>query len=191
MFSYKGKLWNGPKPALQVLRRSTGDQSHAVFGIACQRGEEVQYRLRRRRLLRAFRKWDKGPVVIEYQQTARSVEVRIADFRRSQLFGLRVDIAAAVRDRVFERSKKPFSPMKDIVPDHPMVKSRHAQGAFLAIHGEGTADRGGRSLFIIGIDQERLTHLGGSASKLAQHQNTISIGLAGNVFLCDQVHSIA
>src|SRR5262245_857105 len=191
MFSYERKLWNGSKPTVQVLSGSSGDQRQAVFGIACQRGGKVQSRLRRYRLLRALCKRDKGPVVIEHQQTARSVEVSIADFRWSQLFRLRVDIAAAVRDSIFERSKKPFSPMKHIVPDYPMVKSRHAQGAFLAIHVEGTADRRRRSLFIIGIDQERLTHLGGGASKLAQHQNTISAGLAGNVFLRDQVHSIA
>ena len=100
-------------------------------------------------------------------------------------------LAAAVRNGVFERSKKAFSPVEHIIPDHPMMKRHHAQVAFLGIHGDSAVDRGGGSLLVIGVDQKCLTHLGGGASKLAKDQNTITAGLAGDVLPGDQVHSIA
>ena len=51
--------------------------------------------------------------------------------------------------------------------------------------------RGRGALFVVGIDQKRLSHLRRRAGKLAQQQDSVLLLLAGDVFLRDQVHAVA
>ncbi len=68
---------------------------------------------------------------------------------------------------------------------------RACEAAFLFVKGECAFDSGSRALLIKGIDQQRLAHFGGGAGKFTQYQDSVSFGLAGDIFLCYQIHPVA
>ena len=71
------------------------------------------------------------------------------------------------------------------------MKHRHAHSPLLLIEGQCALDCALRAFFVKGVNQQRLSHLGSGARKFAQYQDAVTLGLAGHVFLCHQVHPIA
>ena len=67
------------------------------------------------------------------------------------------------------------------------MECRHALAPFLFIESQRTLDCGCSALLIKGIDEKRLAHFGSGTRKFAQHQYSVTFGLAGNIFFCDHL----
>src|SRR5690606_6627177 len=87
--------------------------------------------------------------------------------------------------------EEPGSPCENIIAQDPLVKRGHPVTLFLYRHTQGSGDRLGRSIFVVGIYLNGLSHLSSRSRKFAQDQNSIAVRLTGHVFLCHEVLSVA
>ena len=72
-----------------------------------------------------------------------------------------------------------------------MVERHHALAPFLVVESKGTLNRGRSALLIKRVDQKSLAHLSGGTCKFAQHQYPVTFELAGDIFFCHKIHTIA
>ena len=102
----------------------------------------------------------------------------------------RLDPIGSVDANLGEIGKKIGRPAIDVVFPDVVPHAPHALGLFLLGHLEGAMDGLGNLLHVVGIDQQGVGKLVGSAGESAEDQDALFVVAGGDKFLGDQIHSV-